>query len=63
MVVKLNLSNAYDRINWLFLRFILIHTRFGLPFINWIEGCLASSSFSNLINGYAYMFFKPERGL
>jgi len=40
-------------------------THFGLcvSFINCVMSCLSNISFSNLINGATYDFFKPSRGL
>lgn len=33
MVIKLDFSKTYGKVNWLFLRLILIHIDFGLPLI------------------------------
>jgi hypothetical protein len=56
-------SKEYDRVNWMYLRLSIIHTGFNLTFINWIGGCLNSSSFSIMMNGFVSHFFKPSRGL
>eukprot|EP01018_Ginkgo_biloba_P034237 Gb_24170 [translate_table: standard] len=63
MVVKLDLSKAYDRTSWLYLRLMLIHLVFHVHFVNWVMDCLTSVSFSVLINGSASPFFRPGRGL
>jgi hypothetical protein len=62
-VLKIDLSKAYDRVSWLFLRMLLTHLGFGLPFINWVMSCITSVSFAVLINGAASPFFLAERGL
>ena len=51
MVLKLDLSKAFDRVNWSFLRLILL--QIGMPFegVNWIMGCLSLVNFALLING------------
>lgn len=62
-VLKLDLMKAFDRVDWTFLRLILLQA--GLPFevVNWIMGCVSSANFSVLINGHPSDFFKGDRGL
>eukprot|EP00253_Pinus_taeda_P002838 PITA_02838 len=62
-VLKIDLSKAYDRINWLYLRLLLTHLGFNYSFISWIMGCISNVSFVVLINGAASPFFKSQRGL
>jgi hypothetical protein len=59
----MDLSKAYNKTNWLYLRLILIHVGFNLFVVNWIMSCVSSVNFSLLINGVASNFFKPTRGL
>jgi hypothetical protein len=61
--VKLDLSKAYDRVNWTFLRLLLIQIGFEVEAVEWIMGCIQSSSFAVLINGSPSPFFRPSRGL
>jgi hypothetical protein len=62
-VLKIDLSKAYDRVSWLYIRLLLTHLGFEVPFITWIMSCLTSTSFAVLINGSTSPFFTPERGL
>eukprot|EP00253_Pinus_taeda_P033361 PITA_33361 len=62
-VIKIDLSKAYDRICWTYLRMLLTHLGFKLEFIIWIMGCVTSVSLAVLINGAASSFFKGQRGL
>jgi hypothetical protein len=62
-VLKIDLSKAYDRVSWLYIRLLLTHLGFEVPFISWIMSCLTTTSFAVLINGSASPFFTPERGL
>jgi len=62
-VLKIDLSKAYDRINWLYIRMLLTHLGFNYSFISWIMGCITNVSFAVLINGAASPFFNSQRGL
>eukprot|EP00253_Pinus_taeda_P035974 PITA_35974 len=62
-VIKIDLSKAYDRINWIYLRMLLTYLGFKHDFIRWIMGCITSVSFAILINGATSPFFKGYRGL
>eukprot|EP00253_Pinus_taeda_P021308 PITA_21308 len=57
VVLKINLSKAYDRISWTYLRMLLTHLGFKVEFINWIMGCISNVNFAVLINGVASHFF------
>jgi hypothetical protein len=63
VVLKINLSKDYDRVSWLYLRLLLKHLGFPVPFIRWIMCSITTVSFSVLINGSASPFFRYERGL
>lgn len=62
-ILKINLSKAFDRVNWTYLQLMLTHIGFPHQFMNWIGCCFTSVSFSVLINGVASDFFHAERGL
>ena len=63
VVLKLDMSKAYDRVSWLYVRMLMIHLGFDVSFMRWVMGCISSASFVVLINGAASPFFKAERGL
>jgi hypothetical protein len=63
VVVKINLSKTYDRVSWMYLRLMLIHLGFHVPFVNWVTSCISSVSLLVLINGATFEFFRPGRGL
>jgi len=63
VVLKIDLSKDYDRVNCLYLRLLLTHLGFHLDFIRWIMSCITLVSFAVLINGVVSQFFHFERGL
>lgn len=62
-ILKIDLSKAFDRVNWLYVKMILTHLVFPPPFIDWIMCCINLASFSVLINGSTSHFFHAKRGL
>lgn len=63
ILLKIDLSKAFDRVSWLYIKMILIHLGFPHPLINWIMACITSPTYSILLNGAASHFFHSERGL
>ena len=63
VVLKIDLSKAYDRVSWIYMRVILTKMGFCVPFITWVMSSLTSVSFSVLINGVDSSFFWSGRGL
>lgn len=63
LVVKLDLVKAFDRVNWSFLRLVLLHIGVPSNFVIWILGCVESTNFVVLINGTPSAFFPVSRGI
>jgi hypothetical protein len=63
VVMKLARAKAYNKVNWLHLRLLLVQLGMRQQFVDWIMGCLSSASFSMLINGSPLGFFNASQSL
>ena len=61
--LKLDISKAYDRVEWPFLQGMMQRMRFLDKWIGWVMGCVTTPSFSILINGKPYGNINPSRGI
>ena len=59
VLCKLDLENAYDRINWDFLLSVMQKMGFGEKWVEWIRWCISTASFSVLVN----QFFSELQGV
>ncbi|PKU72356.1 hypothetical protein MA16_Dca006356 [Dendrobium catenatum] len=63
LIYKLDITKAYDNLNWHFLYEILDLFGFKQPFIKLIKNSIENCYFSVIINGGNHYFFKSEHGL
>lgn len=61
--IKIDISKAFDLVQWSFLKNMLLSLDFPKEFINWIMLCVTTASFSVQINGELAGYFQSSRGL
>jgi hypothetical protein len=60
---KLDLSKAYDRVDWQFLEMAMNRLGFAHRWVRWIMSCVTSVRYSVKFNGTLLRSFIPSRGL
>lgn len=60
--IKIDISKAFDSVQWDFLLNTLTAINFPARFVHWIQLCVTTASFSVQVNGELASFFKSERG-
>eukprot|EP00253_Pinus_taeda_P022245 PITA_22245 len=63
MIIKLDMANAFDRVDHSFLRAALKKFGFSSKIVDIISGCISNLWTAPLINGRPRNFFKSSRGL
>jgi len=63
VALKLDISKAYDRINWDYLREIMLKMGFTSRWVQWMMLCVETVDYTILVNGMQVGPIVPSRGL
>ncbi|XP_074265128.1 uncharacterized protein LOC141587553 [Silene latifolia] len=63
IAVTVDMSKAYDRLNWNFIRCTLLSMKFPFTFVDLIMNCVTTVSYEVLINGSPGKSFTPKAGI
>jgi len=63
MALKIDLEKAYDKLEWSFIRVMLMRANLFMDIIDIIMSCVSTVSTSILFNGEAFDPILPSRGI
>ena len=63
MIIQLDLAKAYDKLDWSYIREVLIAYDFDHNWIRWVMALATTTNFSILLNGSPSRTFRPSSGL
>lgn len=62
-MVKVDLQKAYDSVEWMFMKYLLLDLGFPYGFVKWIMACLTTVSYTINVNGELTVPCEARKGL
>lgn len=50
-MIKIDIQKAYDSVEWLFMKYLMLEMEFPSQFVDWIVSCLSSVFYVVNVNG------------
>jgi hypothetical protein len=63
VILKLDFEKAYDRVNWAFMREVLVRKGFKFGFIHRVMQIVSGGQTAICINGEVVPYFRNKRGV
>nr|XP_027077000.1 uncharacterized protein LOC113700749 [Coffea arabica] len=63
MSIKLDMSKVFDRVEWPFLKGMMLALDFHPSFIDLISSCFSTVSYSFRLNGVQFGYLQPQQGI
>ena len=63
MLIKLDMSNTYHRVEWVYIGTLMFKMGFCPKWIQWVMDCLSSVSSSFNLNGQKVGLVRPTKGI
>lgn len=63
LMVKMDLSKAFDNVSWSFLDYTFTRFGFGNVRKNWIRWCISNTRFSMVVNETASNLLRSSKGI
>ncbi|KAI3465941.1 hypothetical protein Pfo_022604 [Paulownia fortunei] len=63
VALKLDMSKSYDKVEWEFLKIVLLRLGFHNSIVDLIMMCVSIVSYSLILNGEQFGYFRPQRGI
>lgn len=61
--LKIDISKAYDRVNWSFIQSMMRKTGFDKKWVKWMGICMAIVKYQLLVNSDGIGLHDPDKGL
>lgn len=62
MALRIDISKAFDRVDWNFLKNMMLKLGFDVKWVNWISMCMETVSYTIMVNGEKVGHVTPGLG-